>query len=134
EDELRQVIDSTLPQGEIPTYLAVSVVQIPPVGRRLTTAIQINRDSLTFVSDDGKQAADIDLGGIVYDDKGKPANSFVARLKVYPHTTDAPQSKGNDPIYSFNTWLPPGLYQVRIGLRDSRSGRIGSAMEWVQIQ
>jgi len=134
EDDLRAVIDSTLPQREIPTNLAVSVVPVPPIGRRLTTSIQINRDVLTFSSDDGKQVADLDVGGIVYDDKGKPANSFVARLKVYPRTMDSSQSKSNDPVYSFDAWLPPGLYQVRIGLRDSRSGRVGSAMEWVQIQ
>jgi hypothetical protein len=25
------------------------------------------------------------------------------------------------------------LYQVRVGLRDVRSGKIGSAMQWVKI-
>jgi len=134
EDELRVVIDSTLPQREIPTHLVLGVVPIPPIGRRLTASIQINRDALTFASDAGKQAADVEIGGIVYDDKGKPASSFVGRLKVYPRTSDSSQPKGHDPIYSFNAWLPPGLYQVRVGLRDSRSGRMGSAMEWVEIQ
>jgi hypothetical protein len=29
--------------------------------------------------------------------------------------------------------LPPGLYQVRVAVRDSQSGRTGSAIEWIEI-
>src|SRR5260370_27947492 len=29
--------------------------------------------------------------------------------------------------------LPAGLYQVRVGVRDLKSGRIGSAMRWITI-
>jgi hypothetical protein len=29
--------------------------------------------------------------------------------------------------------LPPGLYQVRVAVRDVQSGRTGSAMEWIEI-
>jgi len=29
--------------------------------------------------------------------------------------------------------LPPGLYQVRVAVRDRQSGLTGSAMTWVEI-
>jgi hypothetical protein len=29
--------------------------------------------------------------------------------------------------------LPAGLYQVRVAVRDRRSGRTGSAMTWIEI-
>jgi len=29
--------------------------------------------------------------------------------------------------------LPPGLYQVRVAVRDRQTGRTGSAMTWIEI-
>ncbi|HXI26064.1 MAG TPA: VWA domain-containing protein [Pyrinomonadaceae bacterium] len=130
EDDMRAVIDTPLSQTQLPTELEVVVNQMPGVGTRAAVAIRINRDYLAFDLNDGKQSADLDIGGIFYDDKGKPLNSFVGRLRVFPLPENSDQKK---PIYAFNAWLPPGLYQVRVGVRDLKSGRAGSAMQWVQI-
>jgi VWFA-related protein len=130
EDDMRAVIDAALSQTQLPTELEVVVDQMPGVGTRAAVAVRINRDYLAFDLNDGKQSADLDIGGIFYDDKGKPLNSFVGRLRVFPLPENSDQKK---PIYAFNAWLPPGLYQVRVGVRDLKSGRAGSAMQWVQI-
>jgi VWFA-related protein len=134
EDEMRQVIDAPLPQREIPTDLALSSIRIPPIGIRITASIQIGRETLTFEPADGSRVADVEVGGIFYNDQGKPASSFVGRLKVSPRPQGSSSpTRPDDTIYSFNAWLPPGLYQVRVGLRDVKSGRVGSAMKWIQI-
>jgi hypothetical protein len=72
------------------------------------------------------------VGGIFYNDKGKPLTSFVGRLKVFPVPENL-TSERSRAIYEFHAWLPPGLYQVRVGVRDLKSGRIGSAMQWITI-
>ena len=94
--------------------------------------LEISREALTFDLFDGKQAAEVDIGGIFYDDKGKPKNSFVGRLLIY---NPANLSEQNRPaVYRFQAWLPAGLYQVRVGLRDVRSGKVGTAMQWIKIR
>jgi hypothetical protein len=58
-----------------------------------------------------------------------PKSSFVGRLRIYKsQSLEKPRA-----VYRFQAWLPGGLYQVRVGLRDVRSGKIGSAMQWVKI-
>ncbi len=106
---------------------------MPSVGTRVGAAIQINRDALTFELNDGKHVADLDVGGIFYDSKGKPVSSFVGRLKIFPLPESSSRSKRNQSIYDFYAWLPAGLYQVRVGVRDLKSGRIGSAMQWIEV-
>ena len=129
EDDMRLLIDSTLPVNEIVTELSADSYQIPGVGTRVVGSLKINRESLTFDTVDGKQAADVDIGGILYDDKGKPKTSFVGRIRVYGDS-----SGNNTPaVYRFQSWLAPGLYQVRVGIRDVRTGRSGSAMKWVRV-
>ena len=133
EDDMRLVIDAPVSQLQIPTDLELSLGQMPGVGTRVTATIDINREALAFDLNDGKQVADLDIGGIFYDDKGKPVTSFVGRLKIYPLPENSSAAKRTQSIYTFHAWLPAGLYQVRVGVRDMKSGRIGSAMQWITV-
>src|SRR5438132_2350273 len=133
EDDMRIVIVAPVTQTQITTKPALPLAQMPGVGTQVLSAVEINREALSFDIKDGKQAADLDIGGIFYDDKGKPVNSFVGRLRVFPVPQDAPPEKRKQAIYAFRAWLAPGLYQVRLGIRDLNSGRLGSAMQWIEV-
>ena len=133
EDDMRIVIDAPVSQHQIPTSLDLTLSQMPGVGTQVRATIQISREALTFDLSDGKQSADLDIGGIFYDDKGKPLNSFVGRLRVFPVPVDASADRRSQAVYAFHAWLPAGLYQVRVGVRDIKSGHIGSAMQWIEI-
>jgi VWFA-related protein len=133
EDDMRLVIDAPTSQRQIPTELELSRAQMPGIGTRVTATLQVSREALAFDLNDGRQAADLDIGGIFYDDKGKPVSSFVGRLRVFPVPEDASVARRTQAVYAFHAWLPAGLYQVRVGVRDLKSGRIGSAMQWIEI-
>jgi len=133
EDDMRIVIDAPVSQTQIPIKLGLLLAQMPGVGTQVIASVEINREALSFDLKDGKQSADLDIGGIFYDDKGKPVNSFVGRLRIFPVPEDAPPEKRKQAIYAFRAWLPPGLYQVRLGIRDLNSGRLGSAMQWIEV-
>ena len=133
EDDMRIVIDAPVSQTQISTKLELQLVQMPGVGTQVLASVEINREALSFDLKDGKQSSDLDIGGIFYDDKGKPVNSFVGRLRIFPVPEDASPEKRKQAIYAFRAWLPPGLYQVRVGIRDLNSGRLGSAMQWIQV-
>src|SRR6266849_6380970 len=132
EDDMRLVIDAPVSQRKITTELELNRVQMPGVGTRVTATLQISREALSFDLNDGKQSADLDVGGIFYDDKGKPVSSFVGRLKIFPLPENSPAQLSRA-IYEFHAWLPAGLYQVRVGVRDLKTGHIGSAMQWIQV-
>jgi VWFA-related protein len=133
EDDMRLVIDAPVVQTQIDTKLELRLNQVPGVGTQVAAALEMDREALSYDLKDGKQAADLDIGGIFYDDKGKPVDSFVGRLRVFPVPADAPPEKRKQAIYGFRAWLPPGLYQVRVAVRDVSSGRLGSAMQWIEI-
>jgi len=132
EDDMRLVIDAPVSQRQIPTELSLGFEQMPGVGTKVNAAIKIGRDALTFDLNDGKLVADLDIGGIFYDSKGKPLSSFVGRLKIFPAASSSP-TRRSQAVYNFHAWLPAGLYQVRVGIRDLKSGRIGSAMQWIEV-
>jgi VWFA-related protein len=135
EDDMRLVIDAPVSQSEIPAEVDLRFVQMPGFGTRVIATLSIDDSAVTFEPIDGKLAADVDVGGILYDDKGKPINSFVGRLRIFPRTsvTGGSPTKQKRSIYSFSTLVPGGLYQVRIGIRDLKSSRMGSAMDWITV-
>jgi VWFA-related protein len=136
EDDMRLVIDAPVSQHEIPAEVDLGFVQMPGFGTRVIATLSIDDSALTFETTDGKPSADVDIGGIFYDDKGKPINSFVGRLRIFPRSNasdPAGATQKKRPVYRFTAFVPGGLYQVRVGVRDLKSSRIGSAMDWIKV-
>ena len=135
DDDMRLVIDAPVSQSEIPTGVDLHFNQMPGIGTSVLATISIDDSALTFDLTEGKLAADVDIGGIFYDEKGKPINSFVGRLRIFPKSSTATNgtAKPKRSIYQFSTLVPGGLYQVRIGIRDLKSSRTGSAMDWITV-
>jgi VWFA-related protein len=135
DDDMRLVIDAPVTQREIPTEVDLRFSQMPGLGTHVLATISIDETALTFDLIDGKYAADVDIGGILYDDKGKPINSIVGRLRIFQRSANADGSarQKTRSIYRFSTLVPGGLFQVRVGVRDLKSSRIGSAMDWITV-
>jgi VWFA-related protein len=138
EGDMRIVIDAPVSQREIQTAVDLRFIQMPGFGTRVMATISVDESALTFDVIDGKLSADVDIGGILYDDKGKPIDSFVGRLRILPRTSGAPVAAGSTTkakrsIYRFSTLVPGGLYQMRVGIRDLKSSHIGSAMDWITV-
>jgi len=135
EDDMRLVIDAPVSQREIPAEVDLRFTQMPGFGTRVVVTLSIDDSALTYDLVDGKLSTDVDIGGIVYDDKGKPLDSFVGRLRIFPRNANTPGSPTQEKrsIYRFSTLVPGGLYQVRVGVRDLKSSRTGSAMDWIKV-
>ncbi len=132
-EDLRQAIGSPYPSNALPTQLGLVYVRTPDKGPVMTASIQIARQFMTFNRAEDKQSAVIDLSGVVLNDQGKPVASFKDRLEVavwFPQYVGQPR---RDLVYNFQSPLAPGLYQVRVATRDGKTGRTGSAIEWIEI-
>ncbi|HEX8722492.1 MAG TPA: VWA domain-containing protein [Pyrinomonadaceae bacterium] len=130
ERELLAAIQSPLPRAALPTSLAVGFVNGEKGAPVLTVAIELDRESLTFV-DGEKRRADFEVIGAVVDDNGRPVMRFGQKLSVTPNPA-LPESEQHV-VYSFTMPLQSGIYQVRTAARDQRSGRTGSAMQWIVV-
>lgn len=115
----------------LPTKLSVSFIDVPGSGPVMTAATQMATDVLGYGAD-GKQPAAIDLAGVVLNDLGKQAGGFKTRINVNPLSATA--TVQNPTVqYSHKLPLKPGIYQVRVAGRDDKSGRVGSAAQWIDI-
>ena len=126
--ELQDALADSYPNNSLPTLLSLTQLNSPANGPLLTSSFQIDSGSLDY-GNDGTQPAIVKLAGVILNDKGKVAATFKTQLNVKPVSTTDPEGI----IYNHRAPLAPGIYQVRAAARDERSGRVGSAMQWIVI-
>jgi VWFA-related protein len=129
-NELHDALADFYASGSLETVLSLTHLNSPTNGPLLTSSFQIASHSLDY-GNDGRQPATVKLAGVILNDKGKVTASFQKQLDVKPINSADGDSSGV--IYNHREPLTPGIYQVRVAARDERSGRVGSAMQWVVI-
>jgi VWFA-related protein len=121
-DELTMALRSLYPRRELPISVAASFTNTAEKGTLLNASMQIDGASLSFGE---REQAIVDVLGFAIDDRGRFA-SFKQKL-------DIPRAVGRFIKWNQALSLPPGLYQVRVAVRDRQTGRTGSAMTWLEI-
>ncbi len=132
DSQLHAAMVAPFPELGLPVSLSLTYVNSSDKGLTLTVALQVKAGALSFVSVGGKQKASVEIAGLVYNDDGKVGAHFNDNLTVNRPATPGDGSSHNL-IYSYPLRIPPGLYQVRVGVRDKTSGKLGSAQDWIEI-
>jgi VWFA-related protein len=127
--EMRDALTDSFPSPGLPLYLSLTYLNTPANGLVVTSSMEIGGKGLTY-GDDGNQPATIRLAGVVLNDKGKVAGSFRNQLNINPRKAG---QTGEGIFYNHHTPLTPGIYQFRVAARDEKSGRVGSATQWIVI-
>jgi VWFA-related protein len=128
EAELLDALASPYPDRTLPTSLSVGYVKNAE-SYTLQTSMQISRDALNLNFVIGNKA-EVDVAGAAIDDRGL-VYTFKQVLTVTP--PEASQVSEPNVIWNQHLKVQPGLYQVRVAVRDRQSGRSGSAMQWIEV-
>lgn len=131
-DELRAALGSLYPRTALPVYLSLSYVNAANAGTTLTASIQLAAVSQELTEEDDAPEPTLDVLCVVFDDKGKTVSSVKEQVS-FNQLSDAQAEQPRRALYNKNFRLAPGLYQVRVAARDSKSGRTGSATRWIEI-
>jgi VWFA-related protein len=129
ESELLVTIGSIQPVRTLPLALSVGYLSSPDKGMVLTASMQLEAASLKDNAAPETKTVEVDVLGVALNDRGS-IHSFKQKLSV-PLTSVQAQRQAI--VWNQQLPLAPGLYQVRVAVRDRLMGRTGSAMQWIQI-
>src|SRR5262249_53874696 len=132
--KLRESLAAPYPERSLPILVSADYYDVPGKGPVVNTAIQVPGEFLVFGQQpDGKIQAVVDLSGLVLDDKGDVKASFLERIVTTAPDLESTKGFKNDILYTYPAKLAPGLYQVRVAVRDDKGGNAGSAHAWIEI-
>ncbi|HWS98982.1 MAG TPA: VWA domain-containing protein [Pyrinomonadaceae bacterium] len=137
EEGLRKALGSIYPKMDLPTSLTVSYMDLQSVGPVVTAMMQVGGETLEKTD----APTVVDVAGVLFDVNGKPVSNFRNRLSAAPTANTPATAEGAAAapapprriVYTGQFKAAPGLYQVRVSARDAKSGRTGSAMQWIEI-
>ncbi len=130
EAELRIALGSLYPRRDLPLSVSTSFARTADKGTVLNVSMQIDAEMLSFKLTGGNEQAAVDVLGVALDDRGS-FSSFKQKLEIPREAVLA--KEGRFVRWSQSLPLPPGLYQVRVAIRDRQSKRTGSALGWIEI-
>lgn len=128
DDELRATLGSLYPLRSLPVALSVGYMNSAK-GPVLLASMQIDGAALKADPAAEVRKTEVDVLGVAIDDRGS-LSSFKQRLAIEP---DSIASGARPVIWNQQLALAPGLYQVRVAVRERDSGRTGSAMQWIEV-
>jgi VWFA-related protein len=133
-DELRQVLNQPLQRNGL--TLAVQAAPFKAATRQASVAVsvELDADRLHFTEQPNKTFADgIELSLFALDERGKPhgGNFYQFNLALRPDT----YQRVRESIVRMNPRivLPPGRYQLRVGVRESGAGEMGTVFYDLQV-
>lgn len=131
ETELRKVMLAPYPAHDIPISLSLNYINTAARGAMLSAAMQVPTEFFSFAPVNGKQTAVVIIAGTVFDARGNAGAVFNNRLTIDARSVEA--ARAGELAYGYPVYIGPGLYQVRVGVRDEKTGRSGTAHGWIEI-
>jgi len=130
---LRIALDSSFPLRGLPVDLAADFVGTKEGDVIVVTAF-VDAARLGFgPTANGREAAALELIGVVVDEAGKPAAQFSDRVELTLSAEAKERALRNGLTYRKTLAVRPGLLQARVAVREDKSGLLGSASQWVQV-
>jgi hypothetical protein len=127
EAELLSTLGALYPQRTLATALSVGFLNTRDQGQVLKASMKLERSSLDLASAAGSKS-EVDVVGAAVDDRGV----IVTFKQVLTVASDL--AAQNQPVvWHQQLRVPPGLYQVRVAVRERSSGRTGSAHQWIEV-
>ena len=129
EAQLLTALGSVYPRRTLPLALSVGYAHTPDKGLTLKASMQLERAALDVVANQARKS-EVDVLGAAVDDRGVIV-TFKQVLTVTPDPSS--QNERQPVIWNQQLSLPPGLYQVRVAVRERATGLAGSAQQWIEV-
>jgi VWFA-related protein len=100
---------------------------------QVTLRVHIDGERLQYEQQGENSVLHCEVAGIVLDRAGKIADNFSESLAATLTPQQLAGARRAGYRYERRLKLPPGLYQVRIGVRELASEKTGTSASWVEV-
>jgi hypothetical protein len=134
-EQLMSAITTPFESGDVDLRLTSIFMNELPYGSFVRSFIFVSGNSLTFKEQpDGSYKAAVDVLAVTFDDAGVPVDRRSRSQDIVVPRAKYQTAREQGLIFGIN--LPvktPGAYQLRMAVRDSESGHIGSANQYIEV-
>jgi len=132
QQRLLTAIAKPLPVADITVSATADYLEVGTDAEQISLQAQIDGASLTYAEPGEKSLIELEFATVVYDRTGKPINTITETIRGALSTAEAEAAKRTGFHYSKRIAVKPGLYNIRVGVRELSTDRIGTASTWIE--
>jgi VWFA-related protein len=132
-EQLLAAIQSPLARRDIDMDAALLYKGKSDGGGDIDVQVLIDPRKLAFTQAGEQRTANYDVSGFVFDQVGKQRGGFDNTVKVVLTADEYNRALKSGLPYLDKVGLPPGIYQVRIAVRDNNNEAIGTISRYLEV-
>jgi VWFA-related protein len=130
--DLIAALRAPLPRAGLPTALTLNYAKAQDERVMISASVQLEFEATQPAPGSPEPTDKAEVLVAFYDADGKAVETFQREVSVTARAGSAPRAT-HVVAASFQTFVKPGLYQVRAASRDPKSGRTGSDIQWIEV-
>ncbi|MCI0486853.1 MAG: VWA domain-containing protein [Blastocatellia bacterium] len=133
QGKLFRAIASPLLTTDIGIMASAYYLETGSDNAQVSLRVHIDGDDFEYIEQNGRHRLELEVATVVYDRTGKAidTHSDDVRGELLPERFEIARQTGYN--YSRRLTLKPGLYHIRVGVREAESERVGTAKAWVDV-
>jgi VWFA-related protein len=133
QQRLLQAMKAPLPVTDLGVSARADFLETETDDKKVSLTVYFDGDRFQYHEQDQRNAVELEIIYAIYDSSGKQVEGTSAKVQGELSRDRLTQAKAKG--YRFFRRLPlkPGVYQVRIGVREEGTNRMGTATAWVDI-
>ncbi|HXI91638.1 MAG TPA: hypothetical protein VNO24_16610, partial [Blastocatellia bacterium] len=131
--KLVQAMSEPLPTTTIPVALLADYFEREGNDERVELRVYIDASAIKYVEQEQHNTFDLEVAVAIYDLRGQRVNLLTKEAHGDFASDRLAMAKREGLRYVERVALKPGVYQVRAGVLESATERIGTATAWVEV-
>lgn len=133
QQQLLMAMNRPMPVTDLGVSATAEYMETGTDGKKVSLTVNFEGDRFQYREADRRNVVELEILSVVYDSSGKQVDGISAQVegKLTPQGMERARNKGYR--FSRRLTLEPGVYQVRVGVREEGSDRVGTAATWVEV-
>ncbi|HEX7957789.1 MAG TPA: hypothetical protein VF508_12640, partial [Pyrinomonadaceae bacterium] len=132
-ERLFKEVLAPLPSTALDVTSAAYFLEGAADGAQVTLQVHVGGDTLRYEQRGENQLLDCEVFAIVFDGSGQIAGTFAEKISATLNPAQFAEARRRGYRYKRRLKLKPGLYQLRVGVRELGSELLGTAAAWVEV-
>lgn len=133
QQQLVKAMTAPLPTSAIELAAWADHLEVGTDNSQVSLRVHIDGNGLDYAQQNDRYQIELELMAFVFDKAGKLVHSLSEKLTALIRSENLAAGKDGGYDYAKRLALKPGFYEVRVGVREPRTGRIGTAAASVLV-
>ncbi len=133
QQRLLLAVNASLPATDLGVSVRADFMETETDDKHVSLRTFLEGNKLQYREQDQHHLCGLEILYVIYDSEGKRMDAHTAKVEADLTPEGLTQAQANGYLFLQRLALKPGVYQARVGVRETETNRIGTATAWIDV-